>query len=72
MPGTAIRDVSDSAPRRIGQSGARSIGANRLGNLCAEMEDAAGTGRVELIAALWTPLQVELEVVGSFLDSTAY
>jgi HPt (histidine-containing phosphotransfer) domain-containing protein len=57
-----------SAAHRF-KSGARSIGALRLGELCASVEDAALAGRSEALALLLPRLQAELAAVQLALDS---
>jgi PAS domain S-box-containing protein len=51
------------------KSGARSIGALRLGEICASVEEAALAGRTEALALLLPRLQTELATVQQVLDS---
>ncbi|MCW5623357.1 MAG: PAS domain-containing protein, partial [Burkholderiales bacterium] len=58
--------VADAAHRL--KSGARSIGARRLGELCAAIEEAAEVG-AEGLPNLLTQFESELDAVHRFLDS---
>jgi PAS domain S-box-containing protein len=52
------------------KSGSLSIGAQQLGELCAQMESAGLAGREDLIATLLPLLRNQLQAVLAFLDST--
>lgn len=60
----AVREIS----HRL-KSGAASIGARSLGQLCAEIEDVAVSGRTDLLTALWPQFQAQLDVVWAYLDA---
>ncbi|MBC7779150.1 MAG: response regulator, partial [Proteobacteria bacterium] len=51
------------------KSGARSIGAHRLGTICAEIEHTAETGRAGSLGTLLQRFDSELAAVDRFLDS---
>jgi len=53
------------------KSSARSIGARQLGELCAEIEEAAKGGKMERLAQLQTLFEAEFDAVQAFLDSPA-
>jgi len=50
------------------KAGARSVGANQLGETCEELEQAAESGRVEQFGDLWERLEDQLIVVRAYLD----
>jgi CheY-like chemotaxis protein len=60
--------VVAAAAHRL-KSGARSIGAQRLADLCVALEEAAQAGPAETLAALLPNLETELERVLRALDS---
>jgi CheY-like chemotaxis protein len=64
--GGGARAVADAAHTL--KSGARSIGAHALGQTCADIEQATGTGGGDL-PLLLARLQQELAAVNLFLDS---
>ncbi|MEJ0006626.1 MAG: ATP-binding protein [Steroidobacteraceae bacterium] len=51
------------------KSGARSVGASRLGMLSEGLEDGAAAGNAELLIKLWPGLEAELLTVYRYLDS---
>jgi PAS domain S-box-containing protein len=68
----AIRSASVLAVVEIShklKSGARSIGASQLGDLCAMLEEAGLHGRTELLAELQMRFDTQLEAVRLFLGS---
>ena len=51
------------------KSSARTVGALALGELCAEMETAGASGRIDALVALLPMFEQELATVNTFLDS---
>jgi two-component system, sensor histidine kinase and response regulator len=51
------------------KSSARYVGALALGELCAEIEQAGRTGRVEDLATLWPRFEAEMGAVDQYLRS---
>jgi signal transduction histidine kinase/DNA-binding NarL/FixJ family response regulator/HPt (histidine-containing phosphotransfer) domain-containing protein len=51
------------------KSSARTVGALALGELCAEMETAGASGRIDALVALLPIFEQELATVNTFLDS---
>jgi CheY-like chemotaxis protein/HPt (histidine-containing phosphotransfer) domain-containing protein len=51
------------------KSGARSIGASQLGELCAQLEEAAMQGDTELLKELMSQFDAQLEAVRLFLNA---
>jgi CheY-like chemotaxis protein/HPt (histidine-containing phosphotransfer) domain-containing protein len=62
-----VRDAVD--PAHTLKSGARAVGAIRLGALCETLEEAAEAGRAPELNALAREFEAELESVRSFLDA---
>lgn len=62
-----VQAVSVAAHRL--KSGARSIGAQRLGQICEEIEAASEHGELEALTVLLALFQVELSAVLRFLES---
>jgi HPt (histidine-containing phosphotransfer) domain-containing protein len=62
----AVDEVANAAHRL--KSSARAIGAERLGDACAEIEQAAQAGRLDFASTLITQLDLELNRVLRFLD----
>jgi PAS domain S-box-containing protein len=60
---TAAREITHKL-----KSGARSVGAGRLGNICERLEDVAAAGDAPLLAQLWPDFESELVVVRRYLD----
>ncbi len=61
------QSVGDAAHKL--KSAARSIGALRLGDLCAQIEEVAGGRKTGKLTALLPLFQAESEAVLRFLDS---
>ena len=51
------------------KSGARAIGATRLDDVCARIEELAGVGDIRSIAAAWPSYETEMEAVWRFLET---
>ncbi len=62
----SVQVVADTTHKL--KSGARTIGAMRLGQICAEIEQLAATGRVDAIAAALPSCQAEMDAVLGFLE----
>jgi PAS domain S-box-containing protein len=62
-----VRDAV--APAHTLKSGARAVGAIRLGALCETLEEAAEAGRAPVLNALAGDFEAELESVRRFLDA---
>ncbi len=68
VAGARLRHARDEAHKL--KSSARAIGALALGQLCADIESAAGAGRVDLADSLLPAFERELEAVIAFLAAT--
>ena len=62
-----LSSVADAAHTL--KSGARSIGAERLGDLCEEIEAVAQTAQHDALVALLARFEIELDAVRRFLDT---
>jgi HPt (histidine-containing phosphotransfer) domain-containing protein len=51
------------------KSAARSVGARTLGELCVELETAAGAGQVDALGALSQRFEAEMQLVQGYLSS---
>lgn len=66
--GDAVQDVADIAHKL--KSAARAVGAARLGQICADIEEAAtNSPRSEALAGLMAAIDDELDAVHRFLDA---
>jgi two-component system, sensor histidine kinase and response regulator len=63
----SLEAVTDAA--HMLKSGARSIGAMPLGDLCAQIEAAAGSRRVSALNTVLPAFETELRAVLRFLDA---
>jgi CheY-like chemotaxis protein len=66
---TAGRAAQAGALAHRLKSSARSVGALRLGELCAEIEQAGNVGQIEVLAALLPRFETEMAAVGEYLNA---
>ena len=67
LSSNAMQSISDAAHKL--KSAARSVGAQQLGQLCAELEDAAQNRRVDEVQLLASSFRAECRAVLNFLES---